>query len=226
MTIEVCGLCKRIRGADILKEVSVCARSGRVTGLAGVNGSGKTMLMRAMAGLIRPTSGSVLIDGEELWRDVEFPPSIGLLIENPAFLDDKSGIDNLMLLAGIKHVIDRGQAEKVLELVGLDPFDRRAYRKYSLGMKQRLGLAAAVMESPDVVLLDEPTNALDASGVLMLKDLVRAQRERGACVVLSCHDAGTLRELSDEIYFLSEGRVEGHEMVNAYESEGDQEVGS
>lgn len=213
MTIEVKGLCKQIRKADILVDVDVVAPSACVTGLAGVNGSGKTMLMRAIAGLIKPTSGGIAVDGRVLGRDMEFPPSIGLLIENPAFLDTRSGRDNLLLLAAVKGDIGRGEVDEAIRLVGLDPADKRRFRKYSLGMKQRLGLAAAVMECPDVVLLDEPTNALDESGVAMLKELVRRERDRGATVVLSCHDAEVLRELSDRIYFLSDGRVSGYEEV-------------
>lgn len=213
MTIEVKGLCKQIRKADILVDVDVVAPSACVIGLAGVNGSGKTMLMRAIAGLIKPTSGEIAVDGRVLGRDMEFPPSIGLLIENPAFLDTRSGRDNLLLLAAVKGDIGRGEVDEAIRLVGLDPADKRRFRKYSLGMKQRLGLAAAVMERPDVVLLDEPTNALDESGVAMLKELVRRERDRGATVILSCHDAEVLRELSDRIYFLSDGRVSGYEEV-------------
>lgn len=221
MTVVVSNLNKRISGATVLDDITLEVPSGSVVGLAGVNGSGKTMLMRAMAGLIRPTSGQVQIDGKRLWRDIPFPPSIGLLIENPAFLDSRTGLQNLRLLAAIKGVaggrrrkMEGSRGDRLIEVlrsVGLDPADKRKFRKYSLGMKQRLGIAAAIMEQPALLLLDEPANALDSSGVAMLKDMVRSERERGAAIVLACHDAGILGELSDEIYYLAEGRIDAHE---------------
>lgn len=216
MSVTVNNLSKGIKGKTILENVSIEAPSGRVTGLAGVNGSGKTMLMRVIAGLVRPTSGEVLIDGQHLWSDIEFPPSVGLLIENPAFLNGRSGFENLRLLAGIRNRVDDERIRSVIEYVGLDPDDRRHFSKYSLGMKQRLGLAAAIMERPKLLLLDEPTNALDASGVEMLKSLVRGCKKGGTTVLLACHDASILRELSDQVYFLAEGHVDGHERLDGW----------
>lgn len=213
MGVTVNNLSKDIKGKTILENVSIEAPSSRVTGLAGVNGSGKTMLMRAIAGLIRPTSGEIVIDEQCLWSDIEFPPSVGLLIENPAFLNGRSGFENLRLLAGIRNRADDERIRSVIEYVGLDPDDKRHFSKYSLGMKQRLGLAAAIMERPKLLLLDEPTNALDASGVEMLKSLVHGCKKGGATVLLACHDASILRELSDQVYFLAEGHVDGHEML-------------
>lgn len=148
-----------------------------------------------------------------LWRDCEFPPSLGLLIENPAFLGGRSGMENLQLLAMIRGVADERRIREVLSYVGLDPDDRRRYSKYSLGMKQRLGLAAAIMERPRVLLLDEPTNALDSSGVEMLGKLVHDACEGGTTVVLACHDKDLLRSLSDQIYYLAEGHLDGHEVL-------------
>lgn len=223
MTVTVNNVTKRIGGALVLDDITLEVPNGTVVGLSGVNGSGKTMLMRAMAGLIRPTEGEVRIDGKRLWRDIPFPPSVGLLIENPAFLDSRTGLQNLALLAAIKGAVGgRGRKmegrrrERVVEVirsVGLDPADKRKYRKYSLGMKQRLGIAAAVMEEPKLLLLDEPANALDTSGVAILKNTVRAERERGAAIVLACHDATILQELSDVIYYLAEGHIDGYEVV-------------
>lgn len=161
MIVELKNVSKSIRGADIINDVSARFESGVVTGLKGVNGSGKTMILRLIAGLIRPTKGEVVIDGEILWRDISFPKSIGILIENPAFLDYYSGFDNLKLLASIQNRIDDEKIRNTIKMVGLDPHSKKKYKKYSLGMKQRLGIAAAVMESPDMILLDEPTNALD-----------------------------------------------------------------
>lgn len=141
MYIEMKSLSKTIKGAKVLDGISLKLEGGRVYGLKGKNGSGKTMLMRAMCGLIKPSSGSVLIDGRELGKEISFPPSIGVLIENPAFLTKYTGFKNLKILAGIQNKIDDEKIRQTLQAVGLDPDDKRTYRKYSLGMKQRLGIA-------------------------------------------------------------------------------------
>lgn len=214
MSIIIESLSKRIRGVDVLKNISLNIASGQVVGLAGPNGSGKTMLMRCIAGLISLTSGQIEIDGGILGRDFAFPPSIGLLIEGPAFLSGRSGIENLRLLASIREMASEEEIRDAIEAVGLDPSDKRPVRKYSLGMKQRLGIAAAVVERPDIVILDEPTNALDAAGVKMAKRVVAEQKKRGAAVVLSCHDVQVLREMADEIYHFAEGHLDGHETLN------------
>ena len=164
--------------------------------------------MRLMAGRIRPNSGQVWIDGRQLGRDMDFPPSMGLLLENPAFLPKHTGLKNLELLAAIQNRAAGEGIRQTLRDVGLDPDDRRKYRKYSLGMKQRLGVAAAIMEQPELILVDEPTNALDDRGVEQICALLRRERDRGALLVLSCHDASILEALSDEIYHIYEGRVE------------------
>lgn len=213
MSVEIKGLNKSIRGIDILKDITMSFPSGYVTGLSGVNGSGKTMLMRAVAGLIRLNSGTIDIDGKRLWRDISFPPSVGVLIENPAFLNERTGLENLRILASIKDLLQEDDLRHVIKEVGLDPDDKRKFRKYSLGMKQRLGIAAAIMERPELLLLDEPTNALDSDGVAMFKRIIARERERGASCVISCHDASILRELSDQIYYLAEGHIDGYEKL-------------
>ncbi|MEG1253488.1 MAG: ATP-binding cassette domain-containing protein [Raoultibacter sp.] len=210
MKVEVRGLAKTIKGVSVLDGIDLALEGGRVYGLRGKNGSGKTMLMRAMAGLIRPTKGEVAINGCPLGQGA-FPPSVGIMIENPAFIGKYTGLRNLKYLAGIRNEIGDDEIERVLNEVGLDPHDRRSFKKYSLGMKQRLGIACAVMENPDLLLLDEPINALDPAGVEMLRHLVRRQKKRGALVVVACHDAEELDGLADEIYFMAEGRIVGHE---------------
>ena len=212
MKVEVKGLEKVIKGATVLDGVDLSLEGGRVYGLRGKNGSGKTMLMRAIAGLIRPTSGEVLIDGRPLARG-EFPPSVGIMIENPAFVGKYTGFRNLKYLAGIRNAIGDEDIERALSAVGLDPSDRRTFKKYSLGMKQRLGIACTVMEDPDLLLLDEPINALDPAGVEMVQRLVEQHKRRGALVVVACHDAEELDDLADEIFLMAEGRVVGHEDV-------------
>lgn len=211
--IEVSSVSKTIHGVEVLRNVSAHFEAGRVSGLAGPNGSGKTMLMRAILGLIRPTSGWIEIDGARLWRDIAFPPSVGVLLENPAFLDAQSGLQNLLTLARIKGIATENDCRNAIAASGLDPDDKRKYRKYSLGMKQRLALAAATMESPDVLILDGPTNALDPQGVACAKSLVRAAADCGATVIIACHDADVMHELADEVWHLAEGRNISHEVL-------------
>ena len=207
MEIIVKSATKYIKKALILDDVNIQLTGGKIYGLKGPNGSGKTMLMRLLCGLIRPTSGEVWIDGKKLGKDMDFPESVGLLIENPAFLPNYTGYENLELLAQIRGKIGAEQICQSLLEVGLDPHDPRRYRKYSLGMKQRLGIAAAIMEKPDLLIVDEPTNALDDSGVEQICTILRRERERGALVVIACHDSLLLQTLSDEIYKIYEGKV-------------------
>ena len=205
MRMEVIEVSKVIRKHTVLDRVSCSMHSGKIYGIQGINGSGKTMLMRVLIGLIHPSSGKVLIDGKELGKELEFPKSIGFLLENPTFLDRYSGYQNLKMLASVKKIISDEEINKVLCLVGLDEeAAKKKYRKYSLGMKQRLGIAAALM------ILDEPTNALDTSGVELVKEIVRGEKKRGALVIISCHDLAVLEELSDEIIKLESGKVIEH----------------
>ncbi len=207
MGCTVNGVSKRLCGRVILDNVSAVFSPAQVSGIVGVNGSGKTMLMRTIAGLARPDSGTVTIDGDVLFRDVSFPPSVGALIENPAFIGARSGYDNLMLLARIKGLIGPDEVRAVLDEVGLGDAGKLKFSKYSLGMKQRLGLAAAVMENPRLLLLDEPSNALDASGVEMLKRLVRKSRDSGATVIIASHDMLLIEELSDRMFSMEAGHI-------------------
>ena len=209
--IEVKNLCKTINKNMVLDNINLHMVSGQVYGFQGINGSGKTMFMRALIGLIHPTSGKILIDQKELGKDMDFPKSIGFLLENPTFLDMYSGPDNLRLLAGVDNNISADMINKeidsLIEEVGLKSAENKKYKKYSLGMKQGLGIAAAVLGNPDIVVLDEPTNALDDDGKDMVKRIVKMQKERGALVIISCHEMQTLEELSDEIIRLREGRI-------------------
>lgn len=208
MNIKVVNATKYIHGSLILDNVSMELTGGKIYGLKGPNGSGKTMLMRLIGGLIRPTSGTVEINGEKLGAGKDFPASMGLLLENPAFLPNYTGLKNLELLCGINERVDIGQIRQAIQDVGLDPDDKRKYRKYSLGMKQRLGIAAAIMEKPDLLLIDEPTNALDDKGIDQICSLIRRERDRGALVIMSCHDAAILEWMSDEMFTIYEGKVE------------------
>jgi len=207
MQISMLNVSKTIKRVPILENVSLNLESGTVYGLWGTNGSGKTMLLRLLAGLIRPTSGSISLDNQRLGKNMDFPPSMGLLIENPAFLPSLTGLENLKLLAEINARIKPRTIAQTLSSVGLDPRDPRKVKKYSLGMKQRLGLAAAFMESPDLILLDEPTNALDVDGCAMIAAQILQQRESGALVVVASHDRAFLQRVSDSIFCVENGHV-------------------
>lgn len=201
---------KSIYGVPIINSVSMTLVSGNVYGFQGINGSGKTMLMRLICGLIYPTKGEIVIDGKRLGKEITFPQSVGLLLENPAFLDSYTGFENLEMLASIKNIITREEIHEAITSVGLDPLDKRKYKKFSLGMKQRLGIAAAIMEKPDILILDEPTNSLDSSGVSLVKTIIAKERERGAIIILACHDLPVLQDVSDEIFLLEQGEITEH----------------
>lgn len=207
MKVELKNVSKRLNDVTVLEDISLTLESGTIYGLKGKNGCGKTMLMRMMAGLIYPTSGTVSIDGEILHKDIATPRSIGILIENPAFLPGYTGQRNLELLAGLTGKADRTQIAKTMSRVGLDPNDKRTYRKYSLGMKQRLGIACALMECPDLILLDEPINAIDEKGVPKIWEALQEEKQRGALIVLACHDTEELTSLADQIITIEEGKI-------------------
>ena len=202
--------CKSFKSAVVLKNINLTLESGKVIGLKGKNGSGKTMLMRAISGLILPTSGKVYINDKELGRHISFPPSIGILIENPSFISNYTGFKNLKILASIQNRISDDEIRDAIRKVGLDPDDKRTFKKYSLGMKQRLGIAAAIMERPDIVILDEPINALDEAGAGLIKGLLDELKANGSLIIIACHDTEELNYLSDEIYEIYDGEITGH----------------
>ena len=207
MKVELKNVSKRLNDVTVLEDISLTLESGTIYGLKGKNGCGKTMLMRMMAGLIYPTSGTVSIDGEILHKDIATPRSIGVLIENPAFLPGYTGQQNLELLAGLTGKADRTQIAKTMSRVGLAPNDKRTYRKYSLGMKQRLGIACALMECPDLILLDEPINAIDEKGVPKIWEALQEEKQRGALIMLACHDTEELTSRADRIITIEEGKI-------------------
>ena len=210
MEIVVNHVTKTIKNITVIEDVSLTLTSGTIYGLRGVNGSGKTMLMRLIAGLIRPTEGTITIDGKVLGKDISFPPDIGMLIENPAFIDHYTAAQNLKLIANIHRKVGEERIREVLEQVGLGADDPRKYKQFSLGMKQRLGIAGAILEYPALLLIDEPTNALDSTGIEQLKMIVKKEKQRGALIILTCHDFELLKEFTDEIYFMENGKIKDH----------------
>lgn len=198
---------KTIRGREILSDVSLELHSGKVYGFVGRNGSGKTMLFRALSGLMGLTSGTVRWGDKVLKRDFAVLPNLGIVLENVGLYPNLTGLENLRYLANIRKKCTQEDLRAVLERVGLDPDDKRTYGKYSLGMKQRLAIAQAIMEQPDVLMLDEPTNALDSEAVAQVRGIITQEKERGALVLLASHNYEDIRLLSDEVYRLASGRL-------------------
>ncbi len=205
--IEIKNYTKKIRGKVILDDVNLTFEEGHIYGLKGVNGSGKTMLMRTVAGLMYSMTGQVVIDGKVLGKDMDFPPSIGLLLENPAFLGNMTGFENLKFLASLKGNISDEEIKDVIAKVGLDPEDKRKYSKYSLGMKQRLGIAQALVGSPKIIILDEPFNALDEDGIELISPLIKETAKNGSTVIMACHDSEQLTALAEKIIVIYEGKI-------------------
>lgn len=205
--IQIEDMSKSIKQKMVLEDISLTMIDGKTYGLKGINGSGKTMLMRVISGLIYPTKGRVLINGEELGKDLSFPKHMGLLLENPSFLDSYTGYDNLKMLASLNGFVRDDEIINSLNRVGLQPDDKRKYRKYSLGMKQRLGIAAAIMERPEILILDEPLNALDTNGVQLFSKIITEEKSRGALIILACHEEEKLKEYADVIIVMENGKI-------------------
>ena len=203
--VEIKNYCKSIKSRPILNNVSYNFEYGKIYGIYGHNGSGKTMLLRAIAGLLVPDSGSVVIDGKVLHKDMSFPPSIGIVIENMNLLPQYNAYDNLKILGKIKKTATDEDIKTALERVGLKS-DLKVI-KFSLGMKQRLNIAQAVFEKQKIILLDEPTNALDNDGVQLIYKLLKEEKERGALVVITTHHKEDLKEICDVVLEMTEGEL-------------------
>lgn len=205
--IDVNGVSLTIGTSRILRDASLTAGPGEIVGLIGRNGSGKTMLLRCIAGLVRPTAGTVTADGIVVGRDRDFLPSSGIIIETPGFISYYSGMRNLMLLAGIRGKAGREEVREAVRLAGLDPDDRRPVRKYSLGMRQRLGIAQAVMEDPRYLLLDEPMNGLDGEGLADMRELFISLKNKGKTLLIASHSREDIEILCDRVYEMDKGRI-------------------
>jgi len=198
---------KTIKGREILNDVTFTINKGSIVGFVGHNGSGKSMLFRIIAGLVKPTSGEVSLFGETLHCTISFPRSAGVILEKPGFLEQYSGFDNLKFLADIQGKIGADQIKTSMRQLGLDPEDRRKVKTYSLGMKQKLAIAQAIMEKPDLILLDEPMNGLDEDSVHNVYQLIRQEKARGATILLTSHHKADIEALCDEVYKVSAGTV-------------------
>ena len=204
--IEVKNVSKNFRETRALDNISLDFERGKIHGIIGRNGSGKTVLMKCICGFMTPTSGEVLVNGEKV-RPSKAQENIGLIIETPGFIGGKSGLRNLQYLLRLRGKSDRSIVENAMRAVGLDPANKKPVRKYSLGMRQRLGIAQAIMEDPELLLLDEPMNGLDNQGVEDMRGLFAELRERGKTILLASHSNEDVRALCDTVCELDNGRV-------------------
>ena len=202
---EVKNVSKKFGDEMVVREVSLFLEPGKIYGIVGRNGSGKTVLFKMIIGFLRPTAGKIFVNGKEIGKDVDFAEDIGIIIETPGFLGGFSGYKNLEYLAGIKKRIGKEEIRKSMETVGLDPDSRKKVKKYSLGMRQRLGIAQAIMEHPKLLILDEPMNGLDREGAAGIRKLFLQLKEEGVTILLASHHKEDVDELCDVVYEMEDG---------------------
>ncbi len=206
--IEVQNVVKRFRDQVVLKNVSISFEKGQIHGIVGRNGSGKTVLFKCICGLMHPEEGVILVNGKRVGRDVDMPEDIGAIIEAPGFLPNYSGYKNLSFLANIRRKIGKEEILNVLKTVGLDPESRKHVGKYSLGMRQRLGIAQAIMEDPEILILDEPMNGLDNAGVQDIRALLLELKAQGKTILLASHNHEDIAALCDTVHEMDGGVLE------------------
>lgn len=206
--IDVKKLSLILQKNKILNNISVRFERGKIHGLIGRNGSGKTMLMKCICGFVKPTSGEITVSGKRIGKDCDFPENAGIIIETPGFIPYYSGYKNLKLLADLRGKITRDNIRKAMQMVGLDPNLKRHVRKYSLGMRQRLGLAQSIMENPDILILDEPMNGLDKDGVADMRKYLLDLKEQGKTILIASHSAEDIDVLCDTVYEMDKGKLE------------------
>jgi ABC-2 type transport system ATP-binding protein len=198
---------KQIKGNVVLNNIKLELYGGTTYGFIGRNGSGKTMLFRTLAGLIYPTKGAIFYNGKQLHKDISCLPKLGIIIENIGLYPEFTGLQNLKFLAKINNLISEKEIKEAILRVGLDPEDKRSFKKYSLGMKQRIILAQAIMEKPDVIMLDEPTNALDENGIDLIREIINEEKERGALILVASHNKEDIDLLCQKVYILQNGNI-------------------
>lgn len=206
--IEVQNVVKRFRDQVVLKNVSISFEKGQIHGIVGRNGSGKTVLFKCICGLMHPEEGVIRVNGKRVGRDVDMPEDIGAIIEAPGFLPNYSGYKNLRFLANIRRKIGKEEILNVLKTVGLDPESRKHVGKYSLGMRQRLGIAQAIMEDPEILILDEPMNGLDNAGVQDIRALLLELKAQGKTILLASHNHEDIAALCDTVHEMDGGVLE------------------
>ncbi len=205
--IVVKNLTKKFKEATVLDNVNITFESGKVHGLIGRNGSGKTMLMKCICGIVPPTSGEIIVNEKRIGKDVDIPENVGVIIETPGFLPNYSGFNNLKFLAKIKNKIGKDEIRNAIQSVGLNPDDKKHVGKYSLGMRQRLGLAQAIMENPELLILDEPMNGLDKDGVCDMRQYLLTLKEQGKTILIASHSAEDIDVLCDTVCEMDKGKI-------------------
>ena len=203
--ISVKNLSKDFGQERVLHSVTRDFEKGRIHGIVGNNGSGKTVLMKCICGFLIPTEGEVIVNGKRVGKDVDFPPGLGLIIETPGFLPNMTGVKNLEILASLNKKIGLREMAAAIRRVGLDPLMKKPVGKYSLGMRQRLGIAQAIMEDPALLILDEPLNGLDKHGVREMRQLIKGLKEQGKTILLASHNQGDIDELCDTVCEMDAG---------------------
>lgn len=211
MILRAKNVSKNIGDKKILENINIELESGKIYGFVGRNGSGKTMLFRALSGLMDVSSGKIMLDDKELHKDMRVLENIGIIIENAGLYPELTGFDNLKLLSGLNKKIDDKKINDNIVRVGLDPKDKRPFRKYSLGMKQRIVIAQAIMEEPDILMLDEPTNALDEEGIERIRNIIVEEKKRGAMVLIASHNKEDIKLLADKVFMISDGKLKESE---------------
>lgn len=207
LCLEIRNLEKRFGDKTVIKGISLSCQSGKIYGITGYNGCGKSVFFKCICGIYKPTKGEILLDGKQLGRDMDMLPGTGVIIEEPAFLRGYSGFTNLDLLYRVNNKKDKKHIVSMMEKVGLDPSLKLPVEKYSLGMKQRLGIAQAIMENPDILILDEPMNGLDKQGVEEIRQLLLEEREQGKIILLASHNPLDIQYLCDVTYTFEDGRL-------------------
>lgn len=213
IVIQVEHAVKKFKETTALKDVSVNFENGKIYGLVGRNGSGKTVLLKSICGFVPLTSGMIKVDGKVIGKEIEVPENIGIIIEEPGFLPNYSGIQNLKFLAALKGNTDQEKLENVLTLVGLDARSKKKVGKYSMGMRQRLGIAQAIMENPGILILDEPMNGLDEKGVKEIRELLLKLKNEDRTMIIASHNAEDIDILCDEVYEMN-GGILGKKVYN------------
>ena len=205
--IQIENVTKKFGEAVVLDEINMELQPGNIYGLVGRNGSGKTMLMKCICGFVLPTSGTIHVNGKIVGKEIDIPDDIGIIIENPGFLPNYSGVKNLQLSAMIRNKIGKAEIKEAIRRVGLDPESKKHVGKYSLGMRQRLGLAQALMEDPSILLLDEPMNGLDNEGVEEIRKLILDLKQNGKLIIIASHTREDINLLCDKVFYMDHGKI-------------------
>lgn len=205
--IVINSVLKEFKNQIVLNNVNADFYMGKIYGIIGRNGSGKTVLLKCICGLLNASAGNITVNKKIVGREIDFPQNVGFIIETPGFLTNYSGYKNLKYLASIRGLIKQDTIKKTMELVGLDPADKKPVGKYSLGMRQRLGIAQALMENPDILILDEPMNALDYDGVNEMREVFLKLKQQGKLILLASHIHEDIDTLCDEVYEMRAGNL-------------------